>query len=89
MGVYALIGWRFPLFQLMVNYLLEIVPQEEHALALGVTNTLTIVTAPMPLLFGLATLHLGYGPIMALVSVIIIANAVVALRLQEPRDSRQ
>jgi hypothetical protein len=68
-----------------VNYLLEIVPEEDHALALGVTNTLTIVTAPTPLLFGLAADLVGYGAVLGLVSTVVAGAALAALGLEEPR----
>jgi hypothetical protein len=85
MAVYALIGLRFPLFQLVVNYQLEIVPEVDHALALGVTNTLTIVTAPLPLLFGFAADHMGYGVVLGLVSAVVSGAGLAALGLEEPR----
>lgn len=85
MAVYALIGFRFPLFQLTVNYLLEIVPEADHALALGITNTLTIVTAPAPLLFGFAADRMGYAAVLGLVSFLVAGAALVALGLDEPR----
>src|SRR5262249_25369287 len=84
MAVYAIIGIRFPLLQLMVNYLLEIVPEVDHALALGVTNFLMVVTAPTPLLFGWAADRLGYGPVLALISLTVAAAALAALGLEEP-----
>jgi Na+/melibiose symporter-like transporter len=87
MSVYALIGVRFPLFQLIVNYLLEIVPEEDHALALGVTNTLTVVTVPAPLLFGMAAGSLGYRAVLALIAVVVVAAALGALGLEEPRGA--
>jgi MFS family permease len=86
MAVYALIGFRFPLFQLVINYLLEIVPERDHSLALGLTNTLTVVTVPAPLLFGLAANHLGYGPVLTLVAATVAMAALAALRLEEPRQ---
>jgi hypothetical protein len=76
---------RFPLFQLVVNYLLEIVPEEDHALALGVTNTLTVVTVPAPLLFGMAAGHLGYRVVLAVIGAVVAAAGVGALGLEEPR----
>jgi hypothetical protein len=85
MAVYALIGFRFPLLQLLVNYLLEIVPEADHALALGVTNSLMVVTVPTPLLFGWAADRLGYGPVLGLVSLTVAAAAVAARGLDEPR----
>lgn len=87
MTVYAIIGVRFPLFQLLVNYLLEIVPEADHALALGVTNFLMVVTAPTPLLFGWAADRLGYGPVLALISLTVAAAALAALGLEEPRQT--
>jgi MFS family permease len=85
MAVYALIGFRFPLFQLMVNYLLEIIPEEDHALALGLSQSLMVVTTPTPLLFGLMAGSLGYGPVMSFIAAVVAAAALAALGLEEPR----
>jgi Na+/melibiose symporter-like transporter len=85
MSVYAIIGIRFPLLQLLVNYLLEIVPEADHALALGVTNSLMVVTAPAPLLFGWAADRFGYVPVLGLISLTVAMAALAALGLEEPR----
>jgi Na+/melibiose symporter-like transporter len=87
MSVYALIGFRFPLFQLMINYLLEIIPPEDHALALGLSSSLMVVTAPTPLLFGLIAGSVGYTPVMGLIAAVVAAAALAALGLEEPRGS--
>jgi hypothetical protein len=83
--VYALIGVRFPLYQFLVNYLLEILPMRDHAVALGLTNTLMIVTCAVPILFGILADVAGYWLIFLLTSAIVSAAAVLCLRLEEPR----
>jgi MFS family permease len=88
LSVYALIGFRFPIFQLLTNYLLEVVPREEHARALGAMSTLMILTAPLPLLLGLLADTAGYGPVMILAAAIMLTGAVLARRLREPRHER-
>lgn len=87
MAVYALIGFRFPLFQLMVNYLLEIVPEQDHALALGLSQSLMVITVPAPLLFGLIAGTLGYGVVMGIISAVVAIAALAALGLEEPRTA--
>lgn len=83
--VYALIGVRFPLYQFLVNYLLEILPTRDHAVALGLTNTLMIVTGAVPILFGVLADLAGYWLIFLLASLIVSASAILSLRLEEPR----
>lgn len=85
LGVYALVGIRFPLYQLLVNYLLEIVPQRDHAMALGAVTTVQLITAPAPLLLGAAAGLWGYPAAFLLGSAVGIYGAVVGLRLQEVR----
>ncbi|HTE19418.1 MAG TPA: MFS transporter [Armatimonadota bacterium] len=85
LGVYALVGLRFPLYQLLVNYLLEVVPQHDHAMALGAVTTVQLVTAPAPLLFGAAAAWMGYPLAFMLGSAIGVYGAIAALRLQEVR----
>jgi MFS family permease len=86
LAVYALIGLRFPIFQLLTNYLLEVTPRDEHAQALGAMSTLMILTAPVPLLLGLLADWSGYGLVMSLTAAAMLAGASVAPRLREPRE---
>ena len=85
LGVYTLVGLRFPLYQLLVNYLLEILPQEEHAMGIGATNTIQIITAPSALVLGEIAQRFGYGISFVVASAAIVVAALVALRLEEPR----
>ena len=85
LGVYTLIGFRFPLYQLLVNYLLEITPQREHAMAIGAVNTVQLVTAVAPLIFGAVAKAWGYPAAFVLGSAVGIYGAVTALGLREVR----
>jgi hypothetical protein len=87
LAVYCLIGFRFPIFQLLINYLLEVTPMEEHAMALGAMSTLMILTAPVPLLLGLLADAGGYAPVMLLATAVMLAGAAIAPRLKEPRHA--
>ena len=89
LGVYTLVGFRFPLYQLLVNYLLEIVPQREHAMAVGAVTTVQLVTAPAPLLLGFIATWLGYPAAFVLGSAVGIYGALTALRLEEVRVRRE
>jgi hypothetical protein len=84
-GVYTLVGLRFPLYQLLVNYLLEVVPQRDHAMALGAVTTVQLVTAPAPLLLGMAALRWGYPAAFFIGSLVGAYGAVSALKLREVR----
>jgi MFS family permease len=83
--LYTLIGIRFPVFQLLVNYLLEILPMEDHALGIGATNTIQMFTAPAPLILGTIAFRFGYAAAFLVSGLVICAGAIVALGLQEPR----
>jgi MFS family permease len=85
LGVYTLVGVRFPLFQLLVNYLLEIVPQEDHAMALGAVTTVQLLTAPAPLLFGGIARAWGYPAAFLAGAAVGIYGAVTAHGLEEVR----
>ena len=85
MGVYALVGFRFPLFQLLVNYLLEIVPQRDHAMALGAVTTVQLITAPAPLLFGGLARAWGFPAAFLAGAAIGIYGCIVARGLEEVR----
>lgn len=85
LGVYCLVGLRFPLYQLLVNYLLEIVPQEEHAMALGAVTTVQLLTAPAPVVLGAAAGLWGYGATFVLGSLVGAAGALAARGLEEVR----
>jgi len=87
LGVYTLVGFRFPMYQLLVNYLLEIVPQRDHAMAIGATTTVQLVTAPAPLLLGIVVGAWGYAAAFVLASLIGICGAVAALGMTEVRVS--
>jgi MFS family permease len=83
--VYTMVGIRFPLYQLLVNYLLEIVEPQDHAMALGAVSSIQLLTAPAPLLLGKLAEVFGYAPVFLLGSVIGAVGSIVALRLEEVR----
>jgi MFS family permease len=88
LGVYTVVGLRFPLYQLLVNYLLEVVPQQEHAMALGAINTVQLVTAPAPLVLGLLAKAFGYPAAFLASGAVGAYGAFCALKLQEVRVVR-
>jgi MFS family permease len=85
LGVYTLVGVRFPLFQLLVNYLLEVVPQREHAMALGAVTTVQLATAGAPLILGIVASAWGYPVTFLLGCAAVIYGAVTAQGLEEVR----
>ncbi len=85
LGVYSLVGLRFPVYQLLVNYLLEIVPQHDHAMALGAVNAVGLLTAGAPLLFGWIAQQWGYPVAFAAGSVVGFLGAWTSLGLEEVR----
>ncbi|MFN3650328.1 MAG: MFS transporter [Armatimonadota bacterium] len=85
LGVYVLIGARFPVYQLLVNYLLEVVPQHDHAMALGAVNAVQLVTAPAPLLLGGIAQLWGFEAAFVIGSAVLCVGAVTALGLEEVR----
>lgn len=86
LGVYLLIGLRFPVYQLLVNYLLEVVSHEDHAMALGAVTTVQLLTAPAPLILGGIATAWGYPAAFVLGSGIGIFGAVTAARMREVRE---
>ena len=85
LGVYTLVGIRFPMYQLLINYLLEIVPQREHAMAIGAVTTAQLVTAPAPILLGIIAGIWGYAAAFILASAFGIYGAITALTMEEVR----
>ena len=85
LGVYTLIGIRFPVYQLLINYLLEIVPQEEHAMAIGAVTTVQLLTAPAPIILGWVAGVWGYPIVFLLASISVIYGALIAAKMQEVR----
>jgi len=85
LGVYTLVGLRFPLYQLLVNYLLEVVPQREHAMAIGATTTVQLVTAAAPILLGTVASVWGYPAAFVVASGVGFYGAVTALSMEEVR----
>lgn len=85
LGVYSLIGIRFPVYQLLVNYLLEIVAQEDHAMALGAVTTVQLLTAPAPIILGWIALRFGYASAFVLASLAVAYGAFIAIRMTEVR----
>ncbi|HZO91861.1 MAG TPA: MFS transporter [Chthonomonadaceae bacterium] len=84
-GVYALVGFRFPLYQLLVNYLLEVVPQRDHAMALGAVTTAQLTTVPAPLVLGAIAGIWGYAAAFLIASGIVAYAAIIALGMDEVR----
>lgn len=85
LGVYMLVGLRFPVYQLLVNYLLEVVPQHDHAMALGAVTTVQLVTAPAPLLLGAAATAWGYPVAFVIGALVGGYGAWTAIGLEEVR----
>ena len=85
LGVYTLIGIRFPVYQLLINYLLEIVPQREHAMAIGAVTTVQLITAPAPLLLGWIAQRWGYASAFLIAASFVVYGCIVALQLREVR----
>ena len=80
--VYLLVGLRFPVYQLLVNYLLELMPSSEHAMALGAVTTAQLVTAASPFLLGGLAQACGYPACFIAGSLVGFCGAVAALRLR-------
>ncbi len=89
LGVYVLVGFRFPLYQLLVNYLLEIVPQREHAMALGAVNAAQLLSAATPLLLGALAQGLGYPAAFLTGTAIGLFGGITALGMREVRVTRE
>jgi len=89
LGVFMLVGIRFPVFQFLVNYLLEIVPQRDHAMALGATTTVQLITAPAPILLGAIAGEAGYAAAFLLASAFVAYGAVAARGLEEVRVRKE
>jgi len=85
LSVYVLVGLRFPLFQVLVNYLLEIVPAAEHATALSAVTLVQLATAVIPLVMGLAARRWGYPSVLLPTAGLVLAGAWLATRMREPR----
>lgn len=85
LGVYTLVGLRFPLYQLLVNYLLEIVPQRDHAMAIGAVTTAQLLTAPAPILLGAIAEVWGYPAAFAVGSLFGVYGGYLGLGLREVR----
>lgn len=83
--IYALVGMRFPLYQILVNYLLEVTPEAEHATALGAATSVQILTAPAPILLGLVAAGWGYAAAFALAALAGALGASAAIGLREVR----
>ncbi|HEU4754891.1 MAG TPA: hypothetical protein VFU47_17415 [Armatimonadota bacterium] len=86
--VYTFVGLRFPLYQLLVNYLLEVVPEHDHAMALGAVTTVQLLTAPAPILLGAAAQAWGYPAAFWLGALIGLTGALIGLGMKEMRVAR-
>ena len=88
LSVYFLIGLRFPLFLVVVNYLLEIVEPDQHAIALSAVTLVQLIAAVVPIGLGYAAQQWGYPAVLAPTAVLVAAGALFASRLGEPRFER-
>jgi MFS family permease len=88
LGVYTMVGLRFPVYQLLVNYLLEVAPQKEHAMALGAVTAAQLFTAPAPLLLGEAARWWGHPAAFFLGSAVGVFGAVTGMGMREVRVGR-
>lgn len=87
LGVYVFLGLRFPVYQLLTNYLLENVPQKEHAMALGAVTSVQLLVAPAPLILGAVAQLGGYAASFIAGAVFMLYGAYCALKLKEARKA--
>jgi MFS family permease len=87
LGVYVFLGLRFPVYQLLTNYLLENVPQKEHAMALGAVTSVQLLVAPAPLIIGAVAQMGGYAASFIVGSAFMLYGAFCAVKLKESRKA--
>jgi MFS family permease len=84
--VFACIGVAPVLQRIIVNYVLEICPQEKHGQYLGTLNLiLTLPTMASPLV-GWAIDRFSFRPVFIASSIIVFCGAILSLKLDEPRN---
>ncbi len=71
-----------------MNYLLEIVSEEERPTYYGLSNTISALGAFFPVLGGLLAARFGYEFLFFVAALFLLAGVVCAFRLPEPRHLR-
>ena len=83
--VFACIGVAPILMRIIVNYVLEICPREQHSQYLGTLNLVLILPTMASPLVGYAIDQFSFQPVFIACSVMIFCSALLSLKLDEPR----
>jgi len=84
--VFACIGVAPVLQQIIVNYVLEICPREQHGQYLGTLNVMLIFPTMASPLVGWAIDYFSFRPVFIACSIIVFCSAILSLKLDEPRS---
>lgn len=87
--VFACIGVAPVLQRIVVNYVLEICPQERHGQYLGTMNLILVLPTMASPLVGWAIDYFSFRSVFVACSAIVFCGAILSLRLDEPRKQRE
>lgn len=83
--VFACIGVAPVLMRIIVNYVLEICPEEKHSQYLGTLNLMLILPTMGSPLVGYLIDRISFRPVFTACSIIVFCGALLSLKLDEPR----
>ena len=83
--VFACIGVAPILMRIIVNYVLEICPREQHSQYLGTLNLILVLPTIASPLVGYAIDRFSFPPVFTACSIVIFCGALLSLGLDEPR----
>ena len=84
--VFACIGFSPVILRIIVNYVLEICPQERHGQYLGTLNLILALPTLAAPLVGRAIDIFSFRPVFIASSIVVFCGAVLSLTLKEPRN---
>lgn len=84
--VFACIGFTPVLQRIIVNYVLEICPQERHGQYLGTMNIIWMIPTMVSPLVGYAIDYFSFRPVFVACSIMVFCGAILMLKLDEPRN---
>lgn len=87
--VYLLVGFNLPAYQILVNYLLETIPEEFRENYLGIYAAMSSLFFFLPLIVGFLLDRFYYHKVFIVLGVVIGASYFLAKKLVEPRHAAE
>jgi MFS-type transporter involved in bile tolerance (Atg22 family) len=86
--VFFMVGFNLPIYQILVNYLLEIAPLQKHPNYLGIYSAMSSLFFVFPLAMGFLMDKFYYNKVFIGITLFLAIGVILSVKLIEPRHLR-